>query len=147
MGLVNSGVYVLAAFYQNTRTSDELRCLANYWRKIENSNELRVNFYSFIDFSDFNVMYISELYNRTEARVNYELARCPAQITINVTNGGPYGVWGSVEWCPGKMRAVGFNTKVEKDVWIDKTALNGIRLHCRETGNSQETTITSTVGP
>ena len=47
MGLVNSGIYVLAAFYQNTRTSDELRCLANCWRKFETFQKLQINFYRF----------------------------------------------------------------------------------------------------
>ena len=91
--------------------------------------------------------YISELYNSIETRVTNQIADCPAEVIISVTNGGPYGQWGPVERCPGNMRAVGFNTKVEKDVLIDKTALNGISLHCRETGNSQDITITSSVGP
>jgi hypothetical protein len=91
-------------------------------------------------------MDISGLYNRTEARVNDQLARCPAEIIISVSNGHPWGQWGSVERCPGKMRAVGFTTKVEGKVRVDHTGLNGIRLYCRETGSSQEKTITSSVG-
>ena len=92
--------------------------------------------------------YISELYNSIETRVTNQIADCPAEVIISVTNGGPYGQWGPVERCPGNMRAVGFNTKVEKHQgWGDDTSLNGIRLHCRETGNSQDITITSSVGP
>ena len=92
-------------------------------------------------------MQISELYNRAETRVTNQIAACPAEITIDVSNGGPWGKWGPIQMCPGNMRAVGFTTKVEKNQgWGDDTALNGIRLYCRETGNSQEKTITSSVG-
>jgi Vitelline membrane outer layer protein I (VOMI) len=63
---------------------------------------------------------------------------------ISVTNGGPAGHWGSFELCPDGTFAGGFSVKTEKYVNPgDNTAVNGIRLHCSDGVNPQETLITS----
>ncbi|KAM9312188.1 vitelline membrane outer layer protein 1-like [Gastrophryne carolinensis] len=82
--------------------------------------------------------------------VSVSLAENP---TIGVPNGGPWGEWGPVEWCPCGYRARGFSLKVEPRQRVeDDTSLNGIRLHCLHKNNTeldskQAFTIQSLEGP
>ncbi|NXK15816.1 VMO1 protein, partial [Herpetotheres cachinnans] len=64
---------------------------------------------------------------------------------ISVENGGPWGDWGDIEFCPRGSYAIGFQLKVEapRGFFGDDTGLNGIRLIC----NDNMGMATSSEGP
>ncbi|KAI5612878.1 vitelline membrane outer layer protein 1, partial [Silurus asotus] len=68
------------------------------------------------------------------AVVNDTQTKTGVPITIGVTNGQSWGVWGNPEKCPSGTYATGFSLKVQpyQGFWVDDTALNGIALHCSE---------------
>lgn len=58
----------------------------------------------------------------------------PRFTKITVTNGGQWGSWYTLEFCPDNSKAVGFELKVEREQDRgDDTALNGVRLYCVDT--------------
>lgn len=63
---------------------------------------------------------------------------------ISVRNGGPWGRWGPLEYCPPNSKATSFSLKVERTALVDLSAVNGIRLYCNGVG-VDETIIESTV--
>ena len=72
------------------------------------------------------------------------VAECTADPTpIFVSNGGPWGSWGPLIFCPPGSKAAGFSFKVESFAVSDLTAMNGIRLHCFNAALN-ETVIEST---
>uniref|UniRef100_A0A670IXB6 Vitelline membrane outer layer 1 homolog n=1 Tax=Podarcis muralis TaxID=64176 RepID=A0A670IXB6_PODMU len=52
---------------------------------------------------------------------------------LMVSNGGQWGEWGKIEFCP-KGHAYGFSLKVSEGLVTDDSSLNGIRLHCSSGG-------------
>ncbi|KAL4233351.1 Vitelline membrane outer layer protein 1 [Mactra antiquata] len=78
------------------------------------------------------------------------LQSCMAQSVISVQNGFDEGYWGKTEFCPHGMYAVGFEQKIQEFRWDeDNTALNGIKLACRnktERSSCSDQSITSSVG-
>ncbi|XP_055674138.1 vitelline membrane outer layer protein 1 homolog [Falco peregrinus] len=64
---------------------------------------------------------------------------------ISVDNGGPWGEWGDIEFCPRGTYATGFQLKVEapRGFFGDDTGLNGVRLIC----NNGTEMVTSSEGP
>ncbi|XP_053378916.1 vitelline membrane outer layer protein 1-like [Mercenaria mercenaria] len=66
--------------------------------------------------------------------------------TLNVTNGGKWGDWGSVQLCPDGSYAAGYDMKIEKPVCADDTALNAIKLICEFPDGKETGEITSTQG-
>ncbi|KAM4677595.1 vitelline membrane outer layer protein 1-like [Discoglossus pictus] len=69
--------------------------------------------------------------------------------SISVPNGGRWGKWGPIAWCPSGFKATGFSVKVEGNQGKgDDTAMNGIRLYCTSPNVQQDQHyITSLAGP
>ncbi|KAM4631530.1 vitelline membrane outer layer protein 1 homolog [Discoglossus pictus] len=65
---------------------------------------------------------------------------------ISVPNGGKWGEWGPIEFCPAGYISSGFMLKVESPTLVDDTALNGIGLECRKMEVAETIVVKSKVG-
>ncbi|XP_045168851.2 vitelline membrane outer layer protein 1-like [Mercenaria mercenaria] len=66
--------------------------------------------------------------------------------TLTVTNGGRWGDWGPVQYCPKGSYAIGYDMKIEPKQKVDNTALNAIKLVCESLEGNESGEITSTQG-
>ncbi|XP_063785716.1 uncharacterized protein LOC134934147 [Pseudophryne corroboree] len=68
-----------------------------------------------------------------------------AEYYITTQNGGIWGSWGPIEWCPHGSKAKGFAIKVEsKQGNGDDTAANAIRLYCYDRNDNYKGSVQST---
>jgi len=65
-------------------------------------------------------------------------------LTLEPSNGGTWGSWGTTEFCPDGSYVTGYQIKVEPPRGHDDdTALNAIRLYCRDKNDVTTGSITS----